>query len=101
MIAGKLADALGRKMALFICAFLFAATGVGVTLAESLTVFIAFRIAGGIAVGAAAMVVPMYIAETVRGFLSRQDGSLIPISYRTRNSAGVRGKLQPFGYRRR
>jgi MFS family permease len=52
-------------MALFICAFLFAATGVGVALAESLTVFIAFRIAGGIAVGAAAMVVPMYIAETV------------------------------------
>jgi SP family arabinose:H+ symporter-like MFS transporter len=65
MVAGKLADALGRRMALFICAFLFAATGVGVALADSLTVFITFRIAGGIAVGAAAMVVPMYIAETV------------------------------------
>jgi SP family arabinose:H+ symporter-like MFS transporter len=65
MIAGKLADALGRRMALFICAFLFAATGMGVALADSLTVFITFRIAGGIAVGAAAMVVPMYIAETV------------------------------------
>src|SRR4028118_2352331 len=38
MIAGKLADALGRRIALFICAFLFAATGVGVALADSLTV---------------------------------------------------------------
>ncbi|HEY0057304.1 MAG TPA: sugar porter family MFS transporter [Pedobacter sp.] len=65
MIAGKLADALGRKLALFICAFLFAATGVGVALADTLTLFIVFRIAGGVAVGAAAMVVPMYIAETV------------------------------------
>lgn len=43
VIAGKLADALGRKTALFICAFLFAATGVGVALAGSLAVFIAFR----------------------------------------------------------
>jgi len=65
MLAGKLADALGRKMALFTCAFLFAVTGIGVALAQSLSIFILFRIAGGIAVGAAAMVVPMYIAETV------------------------------------
>ncbi|HEX8378439.1 MAG TPA: sugar porter family MFS transporter [Pedobacter sp.] len=65
MIAGKLADALGRKMALFICAFLFAATGIGVALADTLTLFVIFRVAGGVAVGAAAMVVPMYIAETV------------------------------------
>ena len=65
MIAGKLADALGRRIALFICAFLFAATGVGVALADSLTVFIIFRIASGVAVGAVAMIVPMYIAETV------------------------------------
>ncbi len=65
MLAGKLADALGRKMALFTCAFLFAVTGMGVALAQSLSIFILFRIAGGIAVGAAGMVVPMYIAETV------------------------------------
>ncbi|WP_254560019.1 sugar porter family MFS transporter [Dyadobacter diqingensis] len=64
MLAGKIADALGRKLALFICAFLFAATGIGVALAESLFIFTVFRIAGGISVGAVAMVVPMYIAET-------------------------------------
>ncbi len=65
LLAGKLADAIGRKLALFTCAFLFAATGIGVALAQSLFIFILFRIAGGIAVGGAAMVVPMYIAETV------------------------------------
>lgn len=65
IIAGKLADVWGRKKVLFGCAFLFAATGIGVALSQSLFVFIAFRIAGGLAVGAAAMVVPMYIAETV------------------------------------
>ncbi|MFC4213598.1 sugar porter family MFS transporter [Pedobacter lithocola] len=65
LMAGKLADALGRRTALFFCAFLFAATGIGVAFANSLIEFIIFRIAGGIAVGAAAMAVPMYIAETV------------------------------------
>ena len=65
LIAGRLADAWGRKTTLFICAFLFAGTGLGVALAHSLFVFITCRIAGSIAVGAAAMIVPMYIAETV------------------------------------
>ncbi len=65
MLTGKLPDVLGRKMALFACAFLFAVTGIGVALSQLLSMFILFRIAGGIAVGAAAIVVPMYKAETV------------------------------------
>ncbi|MHA4845037.1 sugar porter family MFS transporter [Flavitalea antarctica] len=65
MFAGKLADLFGRRKVLFLCAFLFAVTGIGVALSESLLVFVLFRIIGGLAVGAAAMVVPMYIAETV------------------------------------
>ncbi|MFP5041115.1 sugar porter family MFS transporter [Parasediminibacterium sp. JCM 36343] len=65
MVAGKLADRFGRKKVLFGCALLFAGTGVGVAMATSLFTFISFRIVGGLAVGAAAMVVPMYIAETV------------------------------------
>jgi SP family arabinose:H+ symporter-like MFS transporter len=54
-----------EKQLCVICAFLFAATGIGVAVANTLTVFILFQIAGGVAVGAAAMVAPMYIAETV------------------------------------
>jgi MFS transporter, SP family, arabinose:H+ symporter len=65
MAAGKLSDMLGRKKVLLICALLFALTGIGTGLSHSLLVFVLFRIAGGLAVGAAAMVAPMYIAETV------------------------------------
>ena len=68
LFAGKLSDVFGRRAVLFVCAFLFAATGIGVALAQSFTLFILLRIAGGLAVGGAAMVVPMYIAETVPAF---------------------------------
>ncbi|TDW95918.1 SP family arabinose:H+ symporter-like MFS transporter [Dinghuibacter silviterrae] len=63
LFAGRLADALGRRFMLIVCAFLFAASGIGAGLSGSLPVFIAFRLAGGLGVGAAAMVSPMYIAE--------------------------------------
>ncbi|MEJ7779801.1 MAG: sugar porter family MFS transporter [Daejeonella sp.] len=63
LIAGKLSDSLGRKKSLLICAFLFAVTGIGTGWAESFSVFIFFRMLSGVAVGVAAMVCPMYIAE--------------------------------------
>lgn len=42
---------------------LFAVSGIGAGLSGSLIVFILFRLIGGLGVGAAAMVSPMYIAE--------------------------------------
>jgi len=63
LLAGKLADKHGRRYMLIICAILFAASGIGAGLATNLTMFIAFRLIGGLGVGAAAMVSPMYIAE--------------------------------------
>ncbi len=69
MAAGKLADKFGRKKIMFACALLFAGTGVGVAMSASLFSFVTCRIVGGLAVGAAAMVVPMYIAETVPAVL--------------------------------
>ena len=65
VIAGRLSDHFGRKKVLLLCALLFAATGIGTGLSHELWVFVSFRITGGIAVGSAAMVAPMYIAETV------------------------------------
>lgn len=64
-MAGKMSDVWGRKITLMVCAFLFAATGIGTGLAHTLEVFVGFRILSGLAVGTAAMVGPMYIAETV------------------------------------
>jgi sugar porter (SP) family MFS transporter len=63
MLAGGLADRYGRRFMLIVCAVLFAASGIGAGLSDNLTLFIGFRLLGGLGVGAAAMVSPMYIAE--------------------------------------
>ncbi len=63
LLAGKLSDSIGRKKVLVSCALLFALTGVGTGWAESFSVFIIFRMGSGVAVGMAALVCPMYIAE--------------------------------------
>ena len=63
MAAGALADRLGRRLTLIICAVLFAVSGLGAGLSHQLYVFVLFRLIGGLGVGAAAMVSPMYIAE--------------------------------------
>ncbi len=63
LISGKISDILGRKKTLLACACLFAITGVGTGWAGSFTFFIMFRVLSGIAIGSAAMVCPMYIAE--------------------------------------
>lgn len=79
-IAGKLCDLWGRKKVLLLCGFLFAVTGIGTAMAHSLTVFIFFRIAGGLAVGTAAMAAPMYIAEAVPGVLRGRMVSLYQLA---------------------
>ncbi len=63
LLGGKLSDTLGRKRLLMGCAVLFALTGVGTGWAGSFPAFISFRMLSGVAVGAAALVCPMYVAE--------------------------------------
>ena len=46
-----------------ICAILFAVTGGGTGWAENFPMFIGFRMLSGVAVGAAALVCPIYLAE--------------------------------------
>ncbi|MCX6865871.1 MAG: sugar porter family MFS transporter [Verrucomicrobia bacterium] len=61
--AGKLADVLGRKKVLLGTAVLFAVSAVGAGWAGSFTAFSFYRILGGLAIGAASGVAPIYIAE--------------------------------------
>jgi SP family arabinose:H+ symporter-like MFS transporter len=63
MVSGKLADLYGRRFVLIYCAILFAVSGIGAGVSGELYEFILFRLIGGLGVGAAAMVSPMYIAE--------------------------------------
>ncbi len=61
--AGPLCDKIGRKPSLLIAALLFAATSIIYAFATTIEVFIAGRIIGGLGVGIAILVAPIYIAE--------------------------------------
>jgi len=63
VLAGPLSNRLGRKKTLLLTAMIFLASSMGCALSASLAVFIAFRIVAGVAVGAASMLAPIYIAE--------------------------------------
>lgn len=58
-----LSNRFGRKATMLVTAILFILNSIGTALPTSFTMFILFRIIGGIGVGIASMVVPMYIAE--------------------------------------
>jgi sugar porter (SP) family MFS transporter len=63
LAAGALSDKFGRKRLLIAAALIFAVTSLGNALAGSFTIFIAWRIFGGVAIGLASSLSPMYIAE--------------------------------------
>ncbi|MBE0655583.1 MAG: sugar porter family MFS transporter, partial [Bacteroidales bacterium] len=58
-----LSDKLGRKRLLIASGFLFALSAAGTALASDFFLFNAFRMIGGVAMGAALNLAPMYIAE--------------------------------------
>src|SRR5215831_9973611 len=63
MISGLMADRFGRKRLLILSAFLFAVSSVLTGWAPAFTWFVLWRICGGVAIGIASNVSPMYIAE--------------------------------------
>lgn len=62
-IAGRLADQWGRRTVLIISAVLFLLSALGAGAAHTSLLFIAARVLGGFAVGAASVISPAYIAE--------------------------------------
>jgi len=63
LLAGLPADNFGRKPVLFAIALLFAVSAIGNAVTSSWSLFIFFRLIGGIGVGASSVVAPMYISE--------------------------------------
>lgn len=63
MVAGALSDKFGRKRLLIFSAALFVVTSLGNAWAPSFGIFVAWRILGGVAIGLASNLSPMYIAE--------------------------------------
>jgi len=62
-IAGTFSDRYGRRLVLIFSALLFAASALGAALPRDLTQFAIARILGGIAIGVASVLAPLYIAE--------------------------------------
>ena len=63
LLSGGLSDRYGRKKLLLISAFLFAASSVLTGWAVTFSWFVVWRILGGVAIGMASNLSPMYIAE--------------------------------------
>lgn len=74
LLADYLSSRFGRKWCMIVSAILFLICSVGTALPDSFTSFIIYRIIGGIGVGIASMVVPMYIAEIAP---AEKRGSLV------------------------
>jgi sugar porter (SP) family MFS transporter len=60
---GKLGDKFGRRKVLMVTAVLFASSAIGTALSGSISAFVLYRILGGLGVGGASVLAPMYIAE--------------------------------------
>lgn len=62
-LAGRFSDYYGRKKMLLVSAVLFAISAVGSGIAGTLSEFFIYRLVGGLGMGMASMLSPMYIAE--------------------------------------
>jgi SP family arabinose:H+ symporter-like MFS transporter len=63
MFAGFLSDRFGRKRMLFLCALLYAVSGVLSAVPTTFTQFLIARLISGLGIGASSMICPVYIAE--------------------------------------
>lgn len=75
--AGVVSDKFGRKVVLLICAVLFAISAIGSAVPRSIVEFLIARFIGGLGVGAASMLSPMYIAEVSP---ARMRGRLVSLN---------------------
>lgn len=63
LISGWCADRFGRKIPLLLSALLFSVSALGTAVASNFDLFVVWRIVGGVGIGLASALSPMYIAE--------------------------------------
>ncbi|MDT5319875.1 MAG: transporter, family, major inositol transporter, partial [Mycobacterium sp.] len=63
LFGGRVADRLGRKRTLLLCACIFLVGAIGCALAPNVQIMVAARIILGLGVGAASVTCPLYLAE--------------------------------------
>ena len=79
MFSGFLSDRFGRKKLLFLCALLYAVSGLLSAIPDTFNQFLAARIISGLGIGASSMICPVYIAEISPEKLRGRLGSLFQL----------------------
>ncbi|MBA2443356.1 MAG: sugar porter family MFS transporter [Rubrobacter sp.] len=78
---GRLSDRYGRRTVIVLAAIIFAGTAIGEALSPNAVTLIFMRLIGGLAVGAASLMVPLYLAEMaptrIRGAISSLNQLMI------------------------
>ena len=74
--AGRLADAFGRVKCMLAAAILFTVSAIGSGVPFGVPDFIVWRVIGGVGVGMASIIAPIYIAETAPAHLRGRLGSM-------------------------
>jgi sugar porter (SP) family MFS transporter len=77
IVIGKPGDVFGRRVMLSACGVLYFISAIGCAVAESWYVLLFSRFLGGLAIGAASVMAPMYIAEIAPG---RLRGRLVAVA---------------------
>jgi MFS transporter, SP family, arabinose:H+ symporter len=75
-IAGKLSDYFGRKIVLILSAVLFSVSAIGCMVSGSVSELVIYRIVGGIGIGVASVISPLYISEIS---VARYRGTLVTL----------------------
>jgi len=77
LLAGWMSELCGRKRPLMLAALVFAVSSLGTACASTFFAFVVWRILGGVAIGMASNVSPLYIAEIAP---ARQRGRLVALN---------------------
>jgi SP family arabinose:H+ symporter-like MFS transporter len=76
-LAGPVSDRIGRRRFMLVSAVLFFVSAVGCAVPRTITAFVAFRFVGGLGIGSAAVLSPLYIAEIAP---ARIRGALVSVN---------------------
>jgi len=76
-LAGPISDRIGRRRLMLVSAVLFLVSAVGCALPRTITAFVIFRFIGGLGIGSAAVLSPLYIAEIAP---ARVRGALVSVN---------------------
>jgi sugar porter (SP) family MFS transporter len=75
--AGAISDRIGRRRFMLVSAVLFFASAIGCALPQNVLQFVIFRFVGGLGIGSASILAPLYIAEISP---ARMRGALVSVN---------------------